>query len=128
MKEKFGPSHCRLLGWLILIYLVFPPYSAWTAGHINLDSARKEGKVMIYSSIALEDINILTRAFEKRYPGIPVQSYRAGKIKLAQRMVTEARAGKHQFDVLLSSAFTTLEMKLQKLLAKYESPARAERP
>ncbi|HEX6174042.1 MAG TPA: hypothetical protein VF089_08505 [Candidatus Binatia bacterium] len=54
-----------------------------------------------------------------------VQSYRAGKIKLAQRMVTEARAGKHQFDVLLSSAFTTLEMKLQKLLAKYESPERA---
>ncbi|HXG50334.1 MAG TPA: extracellular solute-binding protein [candidate division Zixibacteria bacterium] len=95
------------------------------SGHLDLDAARKEARVMVYSSISLEDLTILTRAFQKRYPGIQVQSYRAGKIKLAQRMVTEARAGKHQFDVLLSSAFTTLEMKLQKLLARYESPERA---
>jgi len=110
--------------WVILTSMFLTNKDVEAANHINLEAARKEGKVMIYSSIGLEDINILTRAFEKRYPGIPVQSYRAGKIKLAQRMVTEARAGKHQFDVLLSSAFTTLEMKLQKLLVKYESPER----
>jgi ABC-type Fe3+ transport system substrate-binding protein len=40
-------------------------------------------------------------------------------------MATEAPAGKHQFDVLLSSAFTTLEMKELKLFAKYESPERS---
>jgi len=85
---------------------------------------RKERRVTIYSSISLEDLNILAKAFEKKYPGLQVQTYRAGKIKLAQRILTEARAGKHQFDLLLSSAFTTLEMKLQKLLARYESPER----
>jgi iron(III) transport system substrate-binding protein len=109
---------------LVPVLLVIAAGAAESSNHINLDNARKEAKVMLYSSIGLEDVNILTQAFQKRYPWIQVQSYRAGKIKLAQRMVTEARAGKHQFDVLLSSAFTTLEMKLQKLLARYESPER----
>ena len=96
----------------------------WALGHIDMEAARREGKVTIYSSVSLEDLTILAKAFEKKYPWIKVETYRAGKIRLAQRIVTEARAGKHQFDVLLSSAFTTLEMKLQKLLAKYESPER----
>ncbi|MBI4523760.1 MAG: extracellular solute-binding protein [Deltaproteobacteria bacterium] len=119
-----GSFHCLIRVWLILI--------VWTLGYVspvfsqvNLDAARREGKVTIYSSISLGDITILARAFEKKYPGMQVTTYRAGKIKLAQRMVTEARAGKHQFDVLLSSAFTTLEMKTQKLLARYESPERS---
>jgi iron(III) transport system substrate-binding protein len=40
-------------------------------------------------------------------------------------MITEARAGKHRFDVLLSSAFTTLAMKEENLLGKYVSPEAA---
>lgn len=97
----------------------------WASGHIDMEAARREGKLTIYASISLEDLTILARAFEKRYPWIKVETYRAGKIRLGQRIVTEARAGKHEFDVLLSSAFTTLEMKLQKLLSRYESPERA---
>lgn len=110
---------------LMLMGLVFfVCQTLWASSHIDIQAARREGKVTVYSSISLEDITILAKAFEKKYPWIQVQTYRAGKIRLAQRMVTEARAGKSQFDVLLSSAFTTLEMKLQRLLAKYESPER----
>lgn len=110
---------------LIAGVLSFSSQALWASGHIDMGTVRKEGKVTIYSSISLEDLALLAKAFEKKYPGIQVQTYRAGKIRLGQRIVTEARAGKHQFDVLLSSAFTTLEMKLQKLLARYESPERA---
>lgn len=105
--------------------LLFASPFVWAKGHIDVEAARREGKVTFYSSISLEDVNILARAFEKRYPWIQVQTFRAGKIKLAQRMLTEARAGRHEFDVLLSSSFTTLEMKLQKLLARYDSPERS---
>ncbi|HWP57928.1 MAG TPA: extracellular solute-binding protein [Candidatus Acidoferrales bacterium] len=115
-------------GWASLIFGLFPAAACWAAGHVNMDAARKEGKLTIYSSISLDDINTLARAFEKKYPWIKVTTYRAGKIKLAQRMLTEARAGKHTFDVLLSSAFTTLEMKAQNLLAKYQSPESAALP
>ena len=124
-KKHFRRPNHRVLALMTLAMLWINADNLQAAGHINMEAARKEARVTLYSSISLEDINILTRAFEKKHPGMHVQSYRAGKIKLAQRMVTEARAGKHQFDVLLSSAFTTLEMKLQKLLAKYESPERA---
>jgi iron(III) transport system substrate-binding protein len=125
MKKNYCAPQSPLLRVLVFVIIALATNSAWSNNHVNLDSARRDGKVTIYSSISLEDINILSKAFEKKYPWIQVQTYRAGKIKLAQRMVTEARAGKHQFDVLLSSAFTTLEMKAQKLLAKYESPERA---
>jgi len=110
--------------WVMALDLFLIRQTVWASGHIDIEAVRREGKVTIYSSISLEDLTILAKAFEKKYPWTQVQTYRAGKIKLGQRMVTEARAGKHQFDVLLSSAFTTLEMKLQKLLAQYESPER----
>lgn len=98
-----------------------PPFLS-AAQQIDMKAAQKEGRVTIYSSISIEDVTALAKAFEKAYPGIKVEIYRAGKIKLGQRMITEAQAGKHRFDVLLSSAFTTLAMKEEKLLGKYVSP------
>ncbi|MBI4490522.1 MAG: extracellular solute-binding protein [Deltaproteobacteria bacterium] len=124
MKRKRFLRPCLTLMLASFALLLLSCDTIWGSGHIPMESIRREGKVTIYSSISLEDINIMARAFEKKYPWIQVTTYRAGKIRLGQRMITEARAGKHQFDVLLSSAFTTLEMKLQKLLAKYESPER----
>ena len=124
IKYKFGSFQPPLVP-IILGMLISSSPSLWASGHIDMAAARREGGVTVYSSIALEDMTILARPFEKKYPWMKVESYRAGKIRLAQRIVTEARAGKHQFDVLLSSAFTTLEMKLQKLLTPYQSPERA---
>lgn len=113
----------RALG-LTVLSILFICQTLWASGHIDMQAARKEGKVTIYSSISQKDVTTLAKAFEKKYPWINVETYRAGKIKLGQRIVTEARAGRHQFDVLFSSAFATLEIKLQNLLAKYESPER----
>jgi iron(III) transport system substrate-binding protein len=123
--NRFFLFHYALAATLLLF---LSPAISIASNHINLDAARKEGKLTLYSSISLDDINILARAFEKKYPWIQVTTYRAGKINLGQRMVTEARAGKHVFDVLLSSAFTTLEMKAQNLVAKYQSPESAAYP
>ncbi|MGH7774890.1 MAG: ABC transporter substrate-binding protein [Candidatus Binatia bacterium] len=122
-RHHFGGLYASVL--IALGLVPFLCQSLWASSHIDIEAARREGKVTIYSSVSLEDLTIVAKAFEKKHPWIKVGTYRAGKIRLAQRMVTEARAGKHQFDVLLSSAFTTLEMKLQKLLARYESPERA---
>ncbi|TAJ79898.1 extracellular solute-binding protein [bacterium] len=124
--ERIKSFYGKFLALALIVLGMFSVYSIlWASGHIDIGAARKEKKITIYSSISLEDITILAKAFEKKYPWIQVNSYRAGKIRLGQRIVTEARAGKSQFDVLLSSAFTTLEIKLQKLLAQYESPERA---
>ena len=124
------PIYFQVRSWVLLAALLLLPQNLWSAPApaIDMNAARKEGKLTIYSSISLDDINILARAFEKKYPWIQVTTYRAGKINLGQRMLTEARAGRHTFDVLLSSAFTTLEMKAQNLLAQYRSPESAGLP
>lgn len=110
-------ASAALLAAFFLVPEVIP-----AAQPVDIKAAQKEGKVTIYSSISIEDVTTIAKAFEKSVPGIKVEIYRAGKIKLGQRMLTEARAGKHRFDVLLSSAFTTLAIKEQNLLAKYASP------
>jgi iron(III) transport system substrate-binding protein len=109
-----------LLGLFLLLPLVLQ-----AAQGIDPKAAQKEGKMMIYASISIEDITAIARAFEQAYPGVKVETYRAGKIKLGERMMTEARTGKHRFDVLLSSAFTTLAIKEQNLLGKYVSPEKS---
>ena len=85
----------KIRNWLPLAVFLLLPQNLWPAAQpvpIDMNAARKEGKLTIYASISLEDINILARAFEKKYPWIQVTTYRAGKINLGQRMLTEARA------------------------------------
>ncbi|MBI2988583.1 MAG: extracellular solute-binding protein [Deltaproteobacteria bacterium] len=124
-KKRYRSREFPVLTLIALALVLFACNTLWGSGHIDMEGARKEGRATIYSSISLEDLTILSRAFQKKYPWIKVENYRAGKIRLGQRIITEARAGRHQFDLLLSSAFTTLEMKLQKLLVRYESPERS---
>jgi ABC-type thiamine transport system substrate-binding protein len=114
----------RALAAIALLVCFVGSQTLWAADHVDMDATRKEAKVTIYASISRKDVTVVAKAFEKEYPWIKPEVYRAGKVKLAQRIVTEARAGKPRFDVLLSSAFATLEIKLQNLLARYESPHR----
>src|SRR5712664_1167684 len=61
--------------------------------------AKKEGEVSVYTSLISEDLTALSTAFEKKY-GIKVKGWRAGSEKVLQRAVTEARANRHDADVI----------------------------
>jgi iron(III) transport system substrate-binding protein len=71
--------------------------SAQDAGLV--DRARREGTLTLYTSMQLVDSGPLTQAFEKRY-GIKVALWRASGEKIAQRVITEARGGRHDVDVV----------------------------
>src|SRR5438105_14056353 len=60
--------------------------------------AKREGTVVLYSTMTLDDANPLLSAFEKKY-GIKVSMWRAVNQKLVQRALAEARAGQHGVDV-----------------------------
>src|SRR5215468_12526612 len=60
--------------------------------------ARKEGRVVIYTSLNLKDSVPITEAFEKR-TGIKTELWRASSEKVLQRAVTEARAGRYSPDI-----------------------------
>jgi iron(III) transport system substrate-binding protein len=64
-----------------------------------LEGARKEGQVVVYGSLVGKDVGPLAAAFEKKY-GVKVSYWRAGSEKVLQRAVTEARAGRHEMDVM----------------------------
>src|SRR3954451_5011554 len=55
-----------------------------------IEGAKKEGDLMFYSSIPVEDIAALTAAFDKKY-GVKVKVWRADSEGLLQRIVNEAK-------------------------------------
>ena len=61
--------------------------------------AKKEGAVTLYTSMQLVDSGPLTQAFEKKY-GIKANLWRASGEKVAQRVLTEARGGRFEADVV----------------------------
>src|SRR3981189_348 len=68
-----------------------------------VEAARKEAKVILYSSMDLPVGEKLGRAFEAQYPGIAVQIERSGSERLFQRGDPEFGAGSRAADVINSS-------------------------
>src|SRR6202047_4349753 len=64
-----------------------PPASAVTPQLI--EAAKKEGKVVFYTSIDLPVAERLAKAFEAKYPGIAVRVERTGAERVFQRIVQE---------------------------------------
>ena len=67
-----------------------------------IEGAKKEGELMFYSSIPVEDIAALTAAFDKKY-GVKVKVWRADSEGLLQRIVNEAKARRFEVDVMAGS-------------------------
>src|SRR5580698_6617185 len=65
-----------------------------------VDAARKEAKVILYSSMDLPVGEKLGKAFEAKYPGIEVQIERSGSERLFQRLNQEFGSDIHAADVI----------------------------
>src|SRR3954454_10857012 len=68
-----------------------------------VDAARKEGKVILYSSMDLPVGEKLGKAFETQYPGIAVQIERSGSERLFQRVGQEFSSNIRAADIINSS-------------------------
>jgi iron(III) transport system substrate-binding protein len=78
-----------------------PPAEAITPQLI--EAARKEGKVVYYSSMDLPVGEKLGKAFETAFPGIQIQIERSGSERLFQRIAQEFASSIHAADVINSS-------------------------
>ena len=65
-----------------------------------IEAAKREGKVMLYSSMDLPVGEKLGKAFEAQYPGIEVQIERSGSERLFQRIAQEFASNIHAADVI----------------------------
>ncbi len=90
--------------------------------------AKKEGKVVVYSSFNLDEFDKVFPLFEKRYPDVKVDHVRANGEQLIQRMITETRGGKILADVLETNSFDVFNAISQNLLEPWKAPNAAAFP
>jgi iron(III) transport system substrate-binding protein len=78
-----------------------PPATAVTPELI--EAAKKEGKLVYYTSVDLPLAEKIAKAFEAKYPGIAVRVERTGAERVFQRIGQEYSSGIHAADVVNSS-------------------------
>ena len=83
--------------------------------------AKKEGEVVVYTSLISEDLTALSQAFEKKY-GVKVKGWRAGSEKVQQRALTEARANRNDADVIETNGPELESLYREKVLQPLKSP------
>jgi iron(III) transport system substrate-binding protein len=88
------------------------------------EGARKEGEIVFYTSLSLTDYPKILPHFEKSYPFIKTNTYRATPSGLFTRVDTEARTGRFAADVIGSAPVEMWQLKQRKLSASYLSPER----
>src|ERR1041384_5317402 len=85
-----------------------------------IEAAKKEGKVVYYTSIDLPVAEKIAKAFEAKYPGIAVRTERSGAERIFQRIGQEYSSNIHACDVVNSSdAAHFIVWKRDGLLAPY---------
>jgi iron(III) transport system substrate-binding protein len=83
--------------------------------------AKKEGEVMLYTSLVPEDLTALAAAFDKKY-GVKLKTWRANSEKVLQRAVTEARAGRNDADLVETNGPQLESLYREKGLQPLRSP------
>lgn len=84
--------------------LSLPPFvrRAGAADVVDVDAARKEGKVVLYTSAPLGSAQKVANVFQQKY-GITVELFRSGGTQVLRRFMMERDSGQPQADVLVSS-------------------------
>ena len=91
------------------------------------ENAKKEGVVNVFTSMQIGDSRPLAEAFEKKH-GIKVNLFRSSGEKLVQRVMTEARGGRHEVDVIETDGAQMEILFREKHLLPFHSPAMADIP
>ena len=95
-----------------------PPAEAVTPALV--EAARKEGKVVHYTSVDLPLAEKVAKAFEAKYPGIAVRTERTGAERVFTRIAQERSSNIHACDVVQSSdAAHFVVWKREGILAPY---------
>src|SRR5215472_8062733 len=85
-----------------------------------IEAAKKEGKIVYYTSVDLPLAERVAKAFEAKYPGIEVRVERSGAERVFQRIGQEYASNVHAVDVVNSSdAAHFIVWKRDLLLAPY---------
>jgi iron(III) transport system substrate-binding protein len=94
---------------------------------VNVEAAKKEGKLVIYGTIVPKVMALIQKGFEAQY-GVKVEYWRGDATKVIDRVLTEWRAGKPNFDVVIGARGPLALGKPEGVFAKYSPPSAANFP
>lgn len=97
-------------------------YAGADRERLLIEGARREGKLVWYTTLAAEQNKQISSAFEAKYPGIRVEIFRTGSSALTQRLLTEAQARRHLADALETTLPGLITFRDNQLLLPYTSP------
>ena len=90
--------------------------------------AKAEGKITWYTSLAGNSYKDLAAAFEARYPGVKVESYRATRQEMSARILAEAQAKRYIADTLETTIPLLKLLRDNQMLVPYYFPTQAKYP
>jgi iron(III) transport system substrate-binding protein len=105
---------------MFLLLSLWPVLSlAQTADILN--QAKKEGEVVLYTTMTVGDFEHFKKAAKEKYPFLEIRHVYLSSARQAARVMQEYRAGRVQADVLGNSPEPLLYFKQQGVLAPYRS-------
>ena len=84
--------------------------------------AKSEGRIVWYTSLAGDSYKEIVKAFETKYAGVKVDSYRAQDADLVVRLEEEAKARRNIADAIETTEGSLIFLRDGKLLRPYDSP------
>lgn len=103
----------------LLLALAVPP----VRGQSDLvAAAKKEGRLVVYGSMESDIFDVVQKIFEGQY-GIKIEYFRAASNVVADRVLTEARAGKPLYDLVLTNRSPMIILKREGVFTKYIAPS-----
>ena len=107
---------------LVFFFLQLCASFAFGAESNMIDAARKEGAMVFYPTMDIQNSKPLLDAVNKKYPFIKADLVRLGGTAMVSRILTEAQAGASQFDVAVGISPSLTPMRERNLIAPYMSP------
>jgi len=112
------------MSYSIFLVLFFQLFASLTfaAEAVLLDGAKKEGALVFYTTMDIQNSKPLLDGFNKKYPFVKADLVRLGGTAMVSRILTEAQAGASKFDVALGISPSLTPMRERNLIAPYTSP------
>jgi len=107
-----------LLSFMIQLFLV----SFLSAAETVIEGAKKEGAVVFYTTMDIQNSKPLLDNFTKKYSFIKGDLVRLGGTAMVSRIMAEAQAGANKFDVAVGISPSYIPMRERNLIAPYMSP------
>jgi iron(III) transport system substrate-binding protein len=87
-----------------------------------IEGAKKEARLVFYTSVETEFARSLTTVFEAKYPFIKTDIFRSTHEKILSRMNVERKTGTYNADVVSVGEFETYHMQKRGFITPYKSP------